>query len=287
MSDSPISGTWGSSITGTWTIAAGTTNTVTYTGAVFGAGGGQIAVLQGPGTLESSGNATVNQYNGAATQLELAAGITWQNSGDITQNGGVQFGASAGDSVTLVNEAGAVYDLNGGNAQVTTGGAGTYSFVNDGLLEMTGGGNVGLAVPLDNSGTVASTNGALYLSGPVTNSGTLESNGGFLEVQGGTLGGTIEALSANVGLIGTYSVPASTIDTVTFESAYLGWGGDGAAVFAGPGTLVSNGFVYINQYNNASTQLQLTDGITWENAGTVRQYGGLVFGGSTSDTATL
>lgn len=60
MSDSPISGTWGSSITGTWTIAADTIDTVIYVGAVFGAGGGEAAVLQGPGTLDSSGNATVN-----------------------------------------------------------------------------------------------------------------------------------------------------------------------------------------------------------------------------------
>jgi hypothetical protein len=100
MSDSPISGTWGSAITGSYTIAAGTIDTVIYTGAVFGAGGGQVAILNGPGTLDSSGNATVNQYNYAATQLELAGGVTWENSGAITQNGGVQFGAAAGDSAT-------------------------------------------------------------------------------------------------------------------------------------------------------------------------------------------
>ena len=287
MSDSPISGTWGSAITGSYTIAAGTIDTVIYTGAVFGAGGGLVAILNGPGTLDSSGNATVNQYNYAATQLELAGGVTWENSGAITQNGGVQFGAAAGDSATLINEAGAIYDVNGGNAQVTTGGAGTYSFVNNGLLEMTSGGNDTLGVPLDNSGTVVATNGNFYLSAPVSNSGTLAANGGFLEVQGGTLGGTIEAISGNIGLVGTYTVPAATVDTVTFDNAYLGWGGDGAAVFAGPGTLVSNGYVNINQYNYAATQLQLIDGITWENAGTVRQIGGLVFGGSTIDTATI
>ena len=287
MSDSPISGTWGSSITGTWTIAADTIDTVIYVGAVFGAGGGEAAVLQGPGTLDSSGNATVNQCNGATTQLTLTGGVTWQNAGTITQNGGLQFGATAGDSATLVNDAGAIYYLNAGNAQVTTGGAGSYAFINAGLLQMINGGVDTLGVPLNNSGTVASTNGALYLSGPVANSGTLVANGGFLEIQGGTLGGTIEALSNNAALVGTYSVAANTIDTVTFESAYLGWGGDGQAVFAGPGTVVSNGFVYVRQYNGNATQLQLTNGVTWYNAGYVQQEGGVEFGGSTTDTATI
>ncbi len=285
--DSPITGTWGSSITGTWTIAADTIDSVVYVGAVFGAGGGQAAVLQGPGTLDSSGNASVNQYSGATTQLALTDGVTWDNAGTITQTGGVQFGASAGDSATLVNDAGAIYYLNGGNAQVTTGGAGTYDFVNAGLLEMYDGGNDTLGVPLDNSGTVVSTNGNFYLSGPVTNSGTLVADGGFLEIQGGTLGGTIAALNNNVGLIGTYTVPAATVDTVTFDNAYLGWAGDGDAVFAGPGTLVSNGYVNVYQYNYAQTRLQLIDGITWDNAGTVNQIGGLEFGGSTIDTATI
>jgi len=143
------------------------------------------------------------------------------------------------------------------------------------------GGSVTITVPLSNSGTVLSTNGNLYLSSLVTNSGTLVADGGFIEVQGGTLGGTIEALSNNVGLIGTYAVAADTIDTVTFGNANLGWYGDGYAVFAGPGTLVSNGNVAVSAYDYASVQLQLIDGITWDNAGTVNQYGGLVFGGTT------
>ncbi|MGA3402999.1 MAG: choice-of-anchor D domain-containing protein, partial [Acetobacteraceae bacterium] len=280
-----ISGNVG--LVGTYTVPAATIDMVTFDNTYLGWGGDGAAVFAGSGTLASNGFVYVNQYNYAATQLQLIDGITWENAGTVRQYGGLVFGGSASDTATIVNQAGATYELWGGNAQISDVAGGTYNFINAGLLEMVAGGNVSITVPLNNSGTVLSTNGALYLSGPVTNSGTLVADGGFIEVQGGTLGGTIEALSDSVGLIGTYAVAADTTDTVTFGGANLGWYGDGYAVFAGPGTLASNGNVAISQYNYSSVQLQLIDGITWANAGTVNQYGGLVFGGSTIDTATI
>ena len=203
-------------LVGTYSVAANTIDTVTFESAYLGWGGDGEAVFAGPGTVVSNGFVYVHQYNGAATQLQLTDGVTWYNAGFVQQEGGVEFGGSTTDTATIVNQAGATYLLNGGNAQITDDAGGTYNFVNDGLLEMNAGGNDTIAVPLDNSGTVESTNGALYLSGPVTNSGTLLADGGFLEDQGGTLGGTIEAISNNLGLVGTYSVAAGTTDTVTF-----------------------------------------------------------------------
>ncbi|HTW72282.1 MAG TPA: hypothetical protein VME47_20535, partial [Acetobacteraceae bacterium] len=281
--NSPISGIWGSSIVGTYDVSSGTTAVVDYQGAVFG-NGGTIAVLLGPGTLDSSGSASVNQFGGNL-QLRIGDGLTWSNGGTIDQAGVVQFGTAAADSATFINQPGAIYDLTSGNSQIDANGAGTYAFTNGGLLEMTGGGDNTLQIALSNSGVVSADNGNFYLSGGVTNSGTLQSDGGFLEVQGGVLGGTIQALSNNVGLVGTFTI-AGAIGTVTFDDANLGWFGDGEATLAGPGTLVSLGNVHVSQYGS-NNQLTLTGGVTWDNGGTIYQDGDIVLGVGTNDSATI
>jgi hypothetical protein len=272
-------------LVGTYAVAADTTGTVVFAGADLGWSSDGIAVLAGPGTLESNGYVHVYQYYGY-TQLQLIDGVTWENDGIVFQDGAILLGGGTLDSATIVNQAGAVYDLTTGNSQVDDNGAGNYSFVNAGTLEMTGGGSDYVYGTLTNSGLISANNGNLYLPGPVSNSGTLQSDGGFLEVQGGTLGGTIQDLAGNVGLIGTYTVAADTKDTVTFGNANFGWYGDGIAVVNGPGTLVSNGYVHVSEFYGY-TQLQLTDGVTWENAGTVYQDGAVLAGSGTLDSATI
>ena len=282
-SSSPTSGSYSGIIAGTIVLPSGTVDTVVYANAVFGNGG--AAVLQGPGTLDSSGYAHVN-HNGGNVQLVLDTGIVWQNAGTVYQDGALQFGAAAGDSASIVNQAGAIYDLTTGDSQIYATNAGTYGFVNAGLLEMTGGGNNTVQVPLTNSGMVSADNGNFYLSGPVLNTGTLQSNGGFLEVHGGQLGGTIQALSNAVGLVGTFAAVIGTPETVVFAGANLGWGGDGAATLIGPGTILSLGSVNVSHYGG-NLQLVLTGGITLENAGILEQIGAVQLGTAAADSATI
>ncbi|HEY1935546.1 MAG TPA: VWD domain-containing protein [Acetobacteraceae bacterium] len=276
--NTPISGTFGGIITGTYDVPGSTTDTVVYAGATFG--NGPIAELDGPGTLDSSGPVSIN-HEGGDVQLLLDDGITWDNSGAITQGGEVQFGNAAGDSAAIINDDGAVYDLTTGDSQLIAPNTGTYSFVNAGLLEDNGGGNDTISVALTNSGEVTANNGNLYLAEPIDNSGTLTTGGGLMLVEGGVLGGTIEG---NVFLIGTYTVAIDTTDSVAFSGATLG---DGAvAVLDGPGTLLSNGQVNVNHFGG-NVQLELTGGITLENAGVIDQGGGVQFGASSGDSATI
>ena len=262
-------------ITGGYTVAANAIDAVAFGGATF-----EGALVQGAGTLVSNGTVHV-QNAGGNDSLNFGGGVTLENAGVFYQDGIMLFGTAAGDSATIVNQAGATWDLDTGNSQLEATNPGTYGFVNDGLLEMTGGGGNTVSVPLDNSGVVTANNGSMFLAGPIANSGTLQTSGGFLELEGGVLGGLIQG---NVYLIGSYLAAANTTVTVTFGGVTLGDGPD--AVFDGPGTLMTNGQVNILN-NGGNIQLVLAAGLTWENAASVSQGGYLQFGGASGDTATL
>jgi hypothetical protein len=263
-------------ITGAYTVAPDTTDAVAFGGATF-----EGAVVEGAGTLVNNGY--VHSLNGGGSaELDLAGGVTLDNAGTFYQDGVLLlYGTAADDSATIVNQAGAIWVLDTGNSQLEASTPGTYGFVNDGLLEMTGGGGNTVSVPLDNSGVVTANNGSMYLAGPITNSGTLQTNGGFLELEGGVLGGLIEG---DVALVGSYLVAADSVVTVTFNGVTLG--DNAAAVFDGPGTLVTDGQVNIAN-NGGNVQLVLEAGLTWENAASVSQAGILQFGGASGDTATV
>jgi hypothetical protein len=260
------------SLLGTSSIAAGTTATVNFQSAIFGWNGDGFALLSGPGTLASTGTAYVYDWGGNL-QLELAGGIqwnsagtvydygwtqltggaTWSNTGTIYDRYRIQFGTGAGDSATIVNAAGALFDLNSGNSGFDANGAGTYSFVNDGTLLQDQGGADRLYVPVTNNGLVVSTNG-------------------LLELWGAVLGGTFEANGGSVALVGASAIAAGATATVDFQSATFGWGGDGLALLSGPGTLASTGTVYVTDWGG-NLQLELAGGLQWDSAGTVYDYG--------------
>ncbi len=87
-------------------------------------------------------------------------------------------------------------------------------------------------------------------------------------MQGGVLGGTFQSLSNNIALIGTYTVAPAAVDSVVLDSVFLGWNGDGAAVLSGLGTLASSGIVTVQDYFSQA-RVVLSDGIVWDNAGTI------------------
>ncbi len=219
---------------GTYAVASGTTGTVAFAGAYLGWQGDGAAVLVGSGTLVSSGSASMQDYY-SEIELRLSGGVTWENTGSIYQYGSIAFGNGTLDSATLVNAAGAVYDLTEGNSQILATGSGPYRFVNAGLLEMTGGGNDNVDVALTNSGVVSADAGSLYLRGPVDNSGMLETGGGFWRWLGAARWAARSAAATGLrALVGTFAVAGGTIGTVTLGGAYFGWQGDGDAVLSGP-----------------------------------------------------
>ena len=267
---SPIGGTLASAnggtlaLIGTLAIAAGVTDTVTFQNVQLG---DDPVILNGPGTLDSTG--TVYVANSGNAELELTGGAVWNTAGTVYDQGAVQFGTIAGDSGTINNLAGAAFDLYGGNARLAEPATGATLFNNAGTLEQTAGGNDYIYVALNNSGLVQTTNG-------------------FLEIHDATLGGTFAASSSGtLALVGLYAVGAGDADTVDFQSATLGWTSDGAAILAGPGTLDSNGVVTVRDWYNTAVQLELTGGITWNNAGTVYNGDVAQFGTAAGDSATI
>jgi hypothetical protein len=274
-------------LVGTYTSYISTTDTVTFGGATLGWGGSGAAVLAGPGTLVTDGTVSVD-FDYSTPQVQLDNGITWENAGTVYDGGQVQFGTTLDSTnITVLNEAGAVFDLTNGNMALQPGGSGTYSFVNDGTLEQTANVTNSVSVPLNNTGLVSGDSGVLNLNGPVTNTGTIQSDGGSVQLYGGVLGGTIQNVGTNGGIVltGTYTLGSTPVDTVTFGGAVLGTGGV-AAEFLGSDTLVTHGSVSVT-FDYGTVQLELAGGITWDNAGTVYDNGGVQFGGSTLDSATL
>ncbi|HEY1411959.1 MAG TPA: hypothetical protein VGF36_07450, partial [Rhodopila sp.] len=189
------------------------------------------------------------------------------NQGIIADDGSLQIGDAAGDGAALTNQAGGLIELQQNNVNITEAAAGTNTFINDGTLAQVGGGNDYVEMPLVNNGLVTSDNG-------------------FLELQGGLLGGSITDTGGVVALVGTYAVAADTTDSVTFGGAYLGWENDGPAVLSGPGTLASSGSVNVQDYFGRIL-VDLTNGITWENAGVVASAGTIIAGTGTLDSATI
>ena len=257
-------------LVGDFAIGAGVTDTVTFAGAQFGWYGNGYATLSGAGTLESSGSVNVTDWGGGQVQLLLTGGVTWENYGSVYARDVVQFGTGAGDSATLINELGALFDLADGDGSITNNGTGGYSFVNLGTLQKDNGGNS-------------------YVTVPVINSGLITSTYGLLELRGGTLGGTIDSVTGAVGMIGTYTSSAGTTNTVSFGGgqADLGWYSDGYATFSGPGTLASSGQVNVSDWGGGQAQLLLTGGVTWENYGSVYARDVVQFGTGAGDSATL
>jgi hypothetical protein len=275
-------------LVGTYTSAADTTNNVTFGGAYLGWTTDGPAVLSGPGTLASTGSVNVENFYGYIEE-KLTGGITWDNAGVVALAGTILAGTGTLDSATIVNQAGATFDLTTGGSNILTQAGGTYTFINHGTLEQIGGGNNEIDTALTNTALVSADNGNLYLRGPVINSGTLQSDGGYLELaDGGTLGGTIQSLGGGgVAIVaGTYAVAAGTVDAVTFGGAYLGWADDGRAVLSGPGTLVSSGSVNVENYFGR-IETQLTGGVTWDNAGVIAVAGTILAGAGTLDSATI
>ena len=193
--------------------AYGVTDTASFTSVTFGNGGGAgIAYLSGPGTLATSGSASITNYYYSDPDLVLMGGITWDDSGSLNVNGGLQFGNQSGDSATLDMEAGSVLDLTNGSSALRGAQFRHLSLVESGLLETTGGGTDSIAVAVDetSTGTITAANGNLDFNDGATISGLV--NGGAEVVFDG----------GNVTVTATGDITTNTVDITAGDVYHAG-----------------------------------------------------------------
>ena len=256
-------------MTGTFTVAASQSETVTFgAGATFAAAGAGWAALSGAGTISSSG--TIGVGNNGSVALYLEDDVTWVNHGVVNDAGQIDVGVEGGDTATIDNASGATFNVSAQGSTIQIGSGGAIP----GII------NAGTFVKSAGSGT--SSIGVAF-----TNTGTIEANSGTLEFTGGgILGGTIGGGGGNVVLAGTYSVASGVVDTVTFGSGdSFAAAGSNTAYLSGAGTITSAGTIAVS--SNGGVALFLEDDVIWTNNGVVNDAGQIDLGDSNGDNATL
>ena len=266
--DGTIGGGGGSVVLGgTFVVAAGQTETVTFaSGASFAATGTRTAYLSGAGTFVTKGTVGIGNNGGPALQLEN--GVLWRSNGIVNDDGDINFGVTSGDSVTLDNNLGATFNVS----------------AEGGIFE-----NNGTTANLENAGTFVKSagTGVSDIRIAFANTGTIKANSGTLEFDGGgTLGGTIGGGAGEVVLDGTFGVATGATETVAFGAGVsFAAAGTGTAYLSGAGTIATSGTVAIG--NNSGAALWLANEVIWRNNGTVNDAGGVNFGVTSGDNVTL
>lgn len=216
---------------GSITITSG--QSLTLSGATtLGDGLGNLAVVSGPGTLATTAGVTVSAEANQYTDLELAHGATWLNTGNVSIAGLINLGAggtAAHD--TIINHA--IMDFTASQAAIQVNGD-TASITNTGTFAKTAGGGVNsVNAALTNSGLVSAASGQLSLIAAVTNTGTLlATSTGTLDLSSATLSN----LAGTTLTGGTYAADAfSTLQlsngaTVTTDSATIILSGKNATI---------------------------------------------------------
>jgi hypothetical protein len=253
-------------------------STLTVGNAFLGTG-----YLEGLGTLTTSGTTTV-----AGTSVYyLGANANWVNTGTVNQTYYVYVDYGSGAGFSIVNKAGATYNITGdfslgannyngtgssfNNAGTfaKTGGAATSSiistFTNTGTisaitgttLEFDGGGT--FAGTLTGAGTIAFASGSeTFAAGLSLTASTILFDGGNV-----TLGSNLAFAAAQyVEVNGNVTLGSHTL---SLTSAFLGGGS-----ITGPGTVSVSGTTTISG-NNGNGVLYLGGGVSLLNAGTINQ----------------
>ncbi len=79
--------------------------------ASFDTPGSTGASIYGPGTLITSGTATLATQSGTADDVFLGGGLDWTNTGIVNDGGRIGIGEITHDTATIVNAAGASFNL--------------------------------------------------------------------------------------------------------------------------------------------------------------------------------
>ena len=180
---------------GALTLASGQTLAVTGP-ASFGVPGGNGPLINGPGTLSTSGTTTLPMQTGAAVDSYLGSasrnvvGPTWDNTGLVNLGGAIDIGPNdISETATIINATGAVFDLTTDTAGIVPHFANegnTSTFINAGLLEKTGGtATSSITSAVTNTATIAVDSGTLAFSGGGTFGGSITGTG-VVAFAGGT-----------------------------------------------------------------------------------------------------
>jgi fibronectin-binding autotransporter adhesin len=247
-------------------LSIGADQVSTLSGNVQFGGDDFSAFLSGPGTIETTGSVQVTNEPEA---VKLLNGVIWSNAGTVSDAGEIDFDPDGNDNTTLVNQAGATFNLTSDAAQIFARNAGGDIFENAGTLAKTGGaGTSTISVAIANTGTIVSSSGTLELSGD------------------GVLGGTIGGGNGKVALDGIYSADKGVTQSVKFASGAQFGDGDEAAFLSGPGTIETSGTVLIAQASGFGA-VKLVNNVTWSNLGTVNDAGEVNFDPDGNDDTTL
>jgi hypothetical protein len=181
------------SLTGTsptLTVSAGKTLTLHNTdwsggGTIAGPGTVQVATLTIDGTANRNVTGTLSTVSGGSLLLDTSAVVDLGATGQIVNQGDLEFGSYGGTSPTL------------------TGSGGTDQVVNQGILSAQNGHAPVLAARLSNTGEVRVGNGTtLTVSAPVAQFATSTLSAGTWKVLSGTLALT-DPGAANITTIGS------------------------------------------------------------------------------------
>ena len=277
------------------TVALGGGN-LTLPGAVtFGQATASGGSIDGPGTLTT---ASASLLAGGTVALTLGGGAVWLNTGMVIAAGTIGLGDLSGASASIVNQAGAVFDLTTATVAIVDDGvintAGTFtlgggSFANAGTLEQTGGGGTDLIyAAVSNAGLITATSGTLELAGGGVLGGSMGGTGGGLVALGSgvfTLGATRVSLAGSLGLIGGEILLAGGQTLSLTGSVLLGQALVGGGGVDGPGTFSTSGATSI--LADGSPQIFLGDGVTWINTGSVAVASAIAIGDLSGNRASL
>ena len=279
-------------------------NTLTLSGAANFYQYYQTPLISGSGTLVTQGTTTLG--GGGSPCLIIGSGVTWENTGLVSQTRNFQVGNNASQSASLVNASKAVFDL-AGNVAIDNGSTPASTFSNAGTLEMTGANTTAYVdVSLASTGILSAIAGSNLeldgasntIAGTITGAGQVSFGAGTTTLAAGTTisvgtlalyNATNLTLAGNVTVSGGFSDSNATTLTLGGYTLTLG----GAAVFdqyygtpliSGVGTLVTQGATSLG---GGGTALVLGSTAVWNNAGMVTDSQSIQLGNSVSGTASL
>lgn len=160
-------------------VALGSGDTLTLNGSTSFGANEFSPNIGGPGSLITTGFVVVPAQSGGAIGMRIGNGLRWTNSGTVTVATSIDYGLSASDTSSLINEAGGtVLFQNGAGFVEFLGVNATATITNAGVLERQGTGTSTVEASITNTGTVDAASGELALTGLVGGSGSLEIGAG-------------------------------------------------------------------------------------------------------------
>jgi hypothetical protein len=196
--------------------------------------------IDGPGTLSTAASVATtidpgpNGYD--TTELVLGGGVTWSNSGTVSDTGKIQIGDGSGETANIVNNAGGLFQFLSPYATIYDNAGASGTFINSGEIDV--GTSTYFAPNLTNTGVIDLKSGTIDLATNSTIGGTL-TGGGVLEVGGGAT--TLTAVTSGNLLVAGGVLTLEVTGSITGNVSETSGGID--LIGASPATeTLTNGF---------------------------------------------